>query len=341
MSETVVGISIDTLHWFECEGSFFAIDRTASALLNELALADVDISAVADLVDMVLLDEVDNLLSCLDDWAGHTFDWTPMTPVVDDSENENSSAGQVLPFHELHGFPKFTARISSLEDNSQTLLLALDLAMLDALPPFPASWESLVKFDRYLKPMKLQLQQISLLDKEHSKLSTGAMVLLPQSFAPQWQAMLVTTDEYSWNIDAPGSIVVDTDENQVRILPPVVPSTEEPADKPDAPVLTIELEGLLNVNELYTESVWRVQQNMVISLPQAIEGARVVIRAKPLDNSTNALQRDESDDSTSEFKRDESNDSTSELQRDQSDDDLAWSGTLMKVGQGYGVVLEA
>ena len=316
MNQAGVGTSIGALRFFECEGSYIAIDRSASVLLKELSLADADISAVADLVDMVLLDEVDSLLCCLDDWAGHIFDWTPRSVAEDDSENTSPFPGKILPLHELRACPGFTTRMSLPKSQSPALLLALNMATLDALPPFPDTWGSLVDFYQYLKPMKLQLQQMSLLDEEYRKLETGAMVLLPWSFTAQWQAKLVATDACSWNLDAPGNVVVDTEQSRLHISPPVVTDAKEQAYSSDAPILTVELEGLVNINELYTESHWQLQQNMVIALPQMIGGARVVIRVDSL------------------------NEVTDKRQSDKSSDPLVWFGTLMKVGQGYGVVLE-
>ena len=324
MSQTVGGISIIALRWFKCDGNYIAIDRSASVQLKELALADADISAVHDLVDMVLLDELDRILCCLDDWVGRPFDWIPMNPVLDNTDDESLALGPAQPLHELRTSPRLTARMTSLENESQTLLLALDPATLNALPPFPEAWQSLVAFNRYLKPMKLELQQFPLTKEEHRKLENGAMVLLPQSFTVQWQARLVAIEEYSWELDAPGSVLVDPEHNRVQLLPPVVKKAEgeskREADQSDTTILTVELEEMLYVNELYTESVWQSQKSMVIALPQAVEGARVVITVKSGNDSAASPEHDKGND--------------------EQNSELAWSGHLMRVGQGYGVVLE-
>ena len=332
MSQTVDGISIIALRWFECDGNYIAIDRSASVQLKELALADADISAVHDLVDMVLLDELDRILCCLDDWVGRPFDWIPMNPVLDNTDDESLALGQALPLHELRTSPGLTARMTSLENESQTLLLALDPATLNALPPFPEAWQSLVAFNRYLKPMKLELQQFPLTNEERHKLGNGAMVLLPRSFAVQWQARLVAIEEYSWELDAPGSVLVDPEHNRVQLLPPAVKKAEGESKgesegeskrevvQSDTTILTVELEEMLYVNELYTESVWQSQKSMVIALPQAVEGARLVITVKSGNDLAASPQHDK--------------------QNGEQNSELAWSGQLMKVGEGYGVVLE-
>ena len=165
--------------------------------------------------------------------------------------------------------------------------------------------------------MKLRLQQLFLTDIEFSKLEVGAMVLLPDSFKSQWQAMLVATEDFSWDIATPGRVVIDTDQNSLHLLPPAVEGTDVAEDQLKKIILTIELEGLLSVNELYTELVWQLQQNMDIALPQAIEGAGVVIKTESLNNPADSSQQVDCRNV------------------------LTWSGTLMKAGLGYGVVLEA
>ena len=317
MSQTFADFSIGALRWFECDGRFIAIDRSASVLLKEMGIADADIPAVADLVDMVLLDELDSLLCCLDDWSGKPFDWLPMKNAEGEADSHSVPSGETLALHDLGNRPMLTASISSLQSESQKILLAFDSTTLNALPPFPDAWCSHVAFHRYLKPVKLHLQQLFLTDIEFTKLEVGAMVLLPDSFKSQWQAMLVATEDHSWDIAPPGRVVIDTDQNSLHLLPPAVEGTDVAEDQLNKIILTVELEGLLSMNELYTESVWQLQQNMDIALPQAIEGASVVIKAESLNNPADSSQPVECRNV------------------------LTWSGTLMKAGLGYGAVLEA
>ncbi|ASJ70511.1 hypothetical protein [Granulosicoccus antarcticus] len=324
MSDNTQELPGSALRWFECNGIYIAIDRTASSALPALGVVADKEAVVMDLIDAVLLDEQDPLLRFLDDWCSTAFDWRPWRATVSDEATEQGSEEAQepqdmvapVPLHELRGYPRLTGTLISLQGPSRKLLLAIDAESLSMMPEIPEAWQSLVKFQSHLMPYRLQLQQMQLNTEEVEKLEPGALVLLPQSFESDWSIRMEAS--------LAGSILethcklhafLDTTNSRFKLLPGAGPEPNGDAQSLTAGTdtesefqsITVELEDSVPINELYTRSVWQSQLNLVLPLAQEFLGSRVVIRT----------------DGVTEHGV------TKNL-----------PGTLMQVGIGYGVLLE-
>ncbi len=301
------------LRWFECDGLYMVIDRSGSSALAELGVLSSEQAIVADLVDAVLLDEQDPLLRCLDAWCGTTIEWEPFrspssgfstSREADQGEQvESVDAQQPAYLHELVNFPRLTVSLTSLEGTPRTIWLAMDAETLANMPALPDNWQSLVRVNRHLLPCTVQLQKFNLKIEELGKIGPGGLILLPQSFREHWlatvHAPIETLNIMDVRIDSTGPII--------RMLPQSNDMVNaDTAD--DASNVLVELADDVMINELYMRSVWEAGLNMVLPLPQALVGTRVVVRKSAAEAAMPLPS--------------------------------AWSGTLMKVGEGYGVLLD-
>lgn len=292
--------------WFSSDGLHLVIDRSASQVLPELSLPADAQAIVSDLVDAVLLDEQDPLLLCVDDWCGTVFDWKPV-PETTSGQNLQS-----LHLHELTDYPRLTVSLSSLQGTPRTIWLAMDGDTLADMPELPESWQSLVRLERHLLPFAVQLQKYRLTSAEQCKIGPGSLLLLPMSYQDQWRVSLYAVDGTatgSNDLDA----TLDSQERVVRLVPQSSASSND-AREPEHNTV-IELAESMMINKLSMQSVWQAGLNMALPLPGELDGLRVVVR-QPLTDFQAAAS------------------SPSAPLPD-------LTGSLMKVGEGYGVLLDA
>ncbi|MBX2880185.1 MAG: hypothetical protein KTR32_09655 [Granulosicoccus sp.] len=305
MSDDHSNASGPILHWFESDGLYLAVDRTSGHALDGLPMNSTTLAEVPDLVDAMVLADQEPLLQCLDAWLEQSFNWQPAHLAGTNAEDEASSAdipsSAGLALHEQTHYPQLTVSLAALEGQRRIVYLSIPHAELKQMPALPEQWQSLVTLTHHACLAHVVLQSSSLSADELIRLKPGGMVLLSDSFAESWPVLLRPDNPATTGSFSPLGATLRAEENILRL---VEVETDDPFERQaDESMLVLTLENPIMINQLYINSAMRSGQNVLIPLPDSLEGARVVV-----------------------------------LQGGANEPSMA--GCIMPVGRGFGVLLE-
>lgn len=281
MMPSITGSQPD-YRWFASDGFYIAIDQTRNSSAENKTSNVVDYAPVSDLRDAILLAEYELLLQCLDDWTGMASEWRPVR-AVPGPESEVSSV-----LHELEHLPRITLALRSLDSDGRQLFVCVPVADLKDMPDLPAQWRSVVEIERFITEVQIGIQSWPSSDTEQQSLVPGAMILLRDSYEERWPVS-VHSGETS-NKWQPSSgfehtqVLLDPDSASIRLL--------SAADKPsthrhpafDKHSVSVRLQQSVSFNSLYAQSIWQAGGAMVLPLPDPIEGARVSVVMRTVDD---------------------------------------------------------
>ncbi|MEE9320665.1 MAG: hypothetical protein V3U76_09495 [Granulosicoccus sp.] len=146
-----------TRRWFSSHGVLLAIDTDAREFTRK----------IPDIHDALLLEKQEPLLHCVEHWLGSEFDWRPCEAATDDNLDIT-----------------LTNRIGK----KRQLGLALQTDQVANLPNVSADVAEMVCVARHAMTLSIELDSFELSEEDRQRLAVDSLVLLPGSFARQWQA---------------------------------------------------------------------------------------------------------------------------------------------------------
>ena len=290
--------------WFSDNGCLLFIEHQGYS----------DDSDVQPLRDAVLLDEHDDLLRCADSWLAQAHDWRP----VDSTES----------------MPHLQVTLRTLSEPSRHVSLVLSPLVegdvqgnsrsnADLRVALPSEWGPFVAISYQQHCASLVLDTVTLGSGDAERLTSGALVVLPASFEPQWSVRLGTFE--------PGQSLflnarLHTDTRLLEVAPSAYELASwqssdnasrkevsgEVAVAPSAQQdLLVVLQTAVFVNTQACEDAWQSGASVQLGPLDEISRLRVRLSMQPPAQSDSLLNQ------------------------------MSWSGTLLRVGRGFGVIIES